>query len=140
MNSNKPYLLRGLYDWINDNHLTPYVLVDANAGDMDIPRDFVDDGKIVLNISASAVRDLDLSNDFISFKARFSGKSMNVYFPNHAVLAIYAKENGRGMVFPEEDQEVAEGDDTVSNPEPEKVVEKKEEKKKKDRSHLKVIK
>jgi len=140
MNSNKPYLLRGLYDWINDNHLTPYVLVDTNAGDMDIPRDFVDDGKIVLNISASAVRDLDLSNDFISFKARFSGKSMNVYFPNHAVLAIYAKENGRGMVFPEEDQEVAEGDDTVSNSEPEKVVEKKEEKKKKDRSHLKLIK
>lgn len=140
MTSNRPYLLRALYDWICDNHLTPYLLVDATGDDLNIPHEFVEDGKIVLNISPSAVRDLDLSNDYINFKARFSGKSMNVYFPNESVQAIYAKENGRGMIFPEEDQEVAKGDDSVSNSEPEKVVEKKEEKKKKDRSHLKVIK
>jgi len=140
MTSNRPYLLRALYDWICDNHLTPYLLVDATGDDLNIPHEFVEDGKIVLNISPSAVRDLDLSNDYINFKARFSGKSMNVYFPNESVQAIYAKENGRGMIFPEEDQEVAEGDDSVSNSEPEQVVEKKEEKKKKDRSHLKVIK
>lgn len=141
MTSNKPYLLRALYDWICDNHLTPYLLVDATGDDLNIPHEFVEDGKIVLNISPSAVRDLDLSNDYINFKARFSGKSMNVYFPNDAVQAIYAKENGRGMIFPEEEQEVADGDDTVSNSEPVEVEDKKEEKKKKkDRSHLKVIK
>jgi|TARA_B110000305_G_C19097502_1_gene473706 stringent starvation protein B len=139
MNSNKPYLLRALYDWINDNQLTPYVLIDANVGDMDIPRDFIEDGKIVLNISASAACDLDLSKDYISFKARFSGKSMNVYFPNHAVLAIYAKENGRGMVFPEENEEVTDADDTVFNSDIEQRVENRKEKKK-DRSHLKLIK
>lgn len=140
MTSNRPYLLRALYDWICDNHLTPYLLVDATGDDLNIPHEFVEDGKIVLNISPSAVRDLDLSNDYINFKARFSGKSMNVYFPNESVQAIYAKENGRGMIFPEEDQEVTKGDDAISNSGPEKVVEKKEEKKKKDRSHLKVIK
>ena len=141
MTSNRPYLLRALYDWICDNHLTPYLLVDATGDDLNIPHEFVEDDKIVLNISPSAVRDLDLSNDYINFKARFSGKSMNVYFPNESVQAIYAKENGRGMIFPEEDQEVAEGDDSVSNTEPEEVKDKKEDKKKKkDRSHLKVIK
>ncbi len=140
MTSNRPYLLRALYDWICDNHLTPYLLVDATGDDLNIPHEFVEDGKIVLNISPSAVRDLDLSNDYINFKARFSGKSMNVYFPNESVQAIYAKENGRGMIFPEEDEEITAGDDSVSNTELEKPVEKKEEKKKKDRSHLKVIK
>jgi len=140
MNSNKPYLLRALYDWICDNHLTPYVLVDASGDDLNIPHEFVEDGKIVLNISPSAVRDLDLSNDYINFKARFSGQSMNVYFPNNAVQAIYAKENGRGMIFPEEEQKVAMADDSIPDSEPEMPVEIKEEKKKKDRSHLKVIK
>ena len=141
MNSNRPYLLRALYDWINDNHLTPYLLVDASGDDLNIPYEFVDDNKIVLNISPSAVRDLDLSNDYINFKARFNGNSMNVYFPVEAVLAIYAKENGRGMIFPEEEQEVAKGEEEVSNSEPEDTEDKKDEKKKKkDRSHLKVIK
>jgi stringent starvation protein B len=141
MNSNRPYLLRALYDWICDNHLTPYLLVDASGDDMNIPRDFVEDDKIVLNISPSAVRDLDLSNDYISFKARFNGNSMNVYFQNEAVLAIYAKENGRGMIFPEEEQEVETNEGVVSNSEPEEIEEKKEDKKKKKKgSHLKIVK
>jgi len=140
MKSNRPYLLRALYDWISDNNLTPYLLVDASGNDLNIPHEFVEDDKIILNIAPSAVRDLDLSNDYINFKARFSGKSMNVYFPNEAVLAIYAKENGRGMIFSEEEQEVAAGDDAVSNSEPEKVDEKKSGKKKKKRSHLKIVK
>ena len=138
MTSNRPYLLRALYDWICDNHLTPYVLVDATGDDLNIPHEFVEDGKIVLNLSPSAVRDLDLSDDYINFKARFSGKSMNVYFPQHAVQAIYAKENGRGMVFPEE--EVDPTDEPTSDTQTEKPVEKKEDKKKKDRSHLTVLK
>jgi stringent starvation protein B len=135
MNSNRPYLLRALYDWICDNHLTPYLLVDASGGDISVPNDFVEDNKIVLNIAPSAVRDLDLSNDYINFKARFSGKSMNVYFPIGAVLAIYANENGRGMVFQEEQQEVNVDKETVSNSEPEKKAVKK-----KKGSHLKIVK
>jgi stringent starvation protein B len=137
MISNRPYLLRALYDWICDNQLTPYVLVCATGDDLNIPHEFVEDGKIVLNISPSAVRDLDLCNDCINFKARFSGRSMNVYFPNQAVLAIYAKENGRGMVFPEKGIDLS--DELSSDSEVEQPV-KKEEEKKKDRSHLKVIK
>ena len=137
MNSSRPYLLRALYDWISDNNLTPYLLVDASGNDLNIPHEFVEDDKIILNIAPSAVRDLDLSNDYINFKARFSGKSMNVYFPNEAVLAIYAKENGRGMIFPEEEQQVETGDESVSNTEPEK---KESKKKKKKRSHLKIVK
>jgi stringent starvation protein B len=135
MNSNRPYLLRALYDWICDNHLTPYLLVDASGDDLSIPYDFVEDNKIVLNISSSAVHDLDLSNDYINFKARFSGQSMNVYFPVESVLAIYARENGRGMIFQEEEQEIKTDKESVSNSE----VEKKEVKKKKG-SHLKVVK
>lgn len=142
MTSNRPYLLRALYDWICDNHQTPYVLVDTNGEDMNVPHEFVEDNRIVLNISPSAVRDLDLSNDYINFKARFSGKSMSVYFPVEAVLAIYAKENGRGMIFPEEDvdkdKDIETKEKPVSNTEPEKK--EKKESKKKDRSHLKVVK
>lgn len=135
MTSNRPYLLRALYDWICDNHLTPYLLVDATGDDLSIPFDFVEDNKIVLNISPSAVRDLDLSNDYINFKARFSGKSMDVYFPVRAVLAIYANENGRGMIFQEEEQEIKTDEEPVSNSEP-----GKKETKKKKGSHLKVVK
>lgn len=135
MKSNRPYLLRALYDWICDNHLTPYLLVDASGEDLNVPFDFVEDNKIVLNISASAVRDLDLSNDYISFKARFSGKSMNVYFPVEAVLAIYAHENGRGMIFQEEDQEVKKDENMVSNSDSEEKADKK-----KKGSHLKIVK
>ena len=139
MTSNRPYLLRALYDWICDNHLTPYLLVDASGEDMSLPYDFVEDNKIVLNISPSAVRDLDLSNDYINFSARFSGKSLNVYFPVEAVLAIYAKENGRGMVFQEEEQGIKTDEKPVSNSEADKPEEKKAVKKK-DRSHLKIVK
>ena len=140
MTSNRPYLLRALYDWICDNHQTPHLLVDASGDDLNIPHEFVEDNRIVLNISPSAVRDLDLSNDYINFKARFSGKSMSVYFPVEAVLAIYAKENGRGMIFPEEDldKDIETKEKPVSNSEPEKKKEKKD--KKKDRSHLTVVK
>ena len=135
MNSNRPYLLRALYDWICDNHLTPYLLVDATGDDLSIPFDFVEDGKIILNVSPSAVRDLDLSNDYINFKARFSGQSMNIYFPVNAVLAIYAKENGRGMIFQEEEEETETNTESVTTP-----VEEKKEPQKNKAPHLKVVK
>ena len=105
MSSNRPYLIRALYDWIVDNEMTPHLLVDAEAKGVVVPRQFVQDGRIVLNISPGAVRELDLGNEEIVFGARFGGMAMEVRVPPRTILGIYAKENGRGMLFPEEDQE-----------------------------------
>jgi len=99
MTPSRPYLMRGLYEWILDNDSTPYVLVDANIMGVQVPMEFVNDGQIVLNVSPSAVRDLLINNDALSFNARFAGVPQNVYVPIVAVLAIYAKESGEGMVF-----------------------------------------
>lgn len=101
MTSSQPYLIRAIYDWIIDNGFTPYLLVNAENDYAMIPRDFVEDGKIVLNINPSAISDLQLGNDYIMFNARFSGKAMEVSVPIVAVLAIYARENGQGMMFDE---------------------------------------
>ena len=101
MTSSQPYLIRAIYDWVIDNGFTPYLLVNAENDYAMIPRDFVEDGKIVLNINPSAISDLQLGNDYIMFNARFSGKAMEVSVPVIAVLAIYARENGQGMMFDE---------------------------------------
>jgi len=109
----KPYLIRSIYEWINDNDLTPHLLVNAEHPGVNLPTDFVEDGRIVLNIRPQAVQGLSLGNDSIDFNARFSGRATHIHTPIQAVLAIYAKENGRGMVFdPETD------DDTPPSPEP----------------------
>ena len=99
MKSRRPYLVRALYEWIADNHLTPYLLVHAETEGVNVPQEFVTDGRIVLNVSATAVRDLRLENDGIGFSARFVGVQHAVYIPMRAVLAIYARENGQGMFF-----------------------------------------
>lgn len=104
MISSRPYLIRAIYDWIVDSGLTPYMLVNAEATSVTVPTQYVQDGKIILNVSPQAVRDLQLTNDWVMFSARFSGVSLEVSLPPQAVLAIYAKENGRGMVFSEEDE------------------------------------
>lgn len=104
MNSSRPYLIRAIYDWVVDSELTPYLLVDAEVEHVTVPVQHIQDGKIILNVSLSAVRDFDVTNEWVMFSARFNGKAMNVSFPPHAVLAVYAKENGRGMVFSEEDE------------------------------------
>ncbi len=104
----QPYLLRALFDWIVDNGLTPYLLVNADYDDeTEVPRQYVEDGKIVLNISPTAVQGLTLDDDWVSFRARFSGQQTSVYFPTLAVLAIYAKENNKGMFFQAEEVEEA---------------------------------
>lgn len=103
MTSNRPYLLRAIYDWISDNNLTPYVLVDAAVEGTRVPPQVIRDGQVVLNLAMQAVADLDLGNESISFKARFSGASHAVSFPVRAVLAIYAQENGQGMMFADGD-------------------------------------
>lgn len=102
MTPNKPYLIRAIYDWILENGLTPYLLVTAEHGGVDVPREHVRDGRIVFNISPSACRGLHLGNERIVFTARFSGEAMQVVVVPQTVLAIYAKENGQGMEFPEE--------------------------------------
>lgn len=109
MNSNKPYLVRGLHQWILDNNMTPYLLVDATTPGVSVPADFISDGKIVLNISSMAVRDLVIGNDAVRMHARFGGRPCEINVPVDAVLAIYAKENGRGMIFPAEGSKGEDG-------------------------------
>lgn len=99
MTSSKPYLLRALYEWILDNDMTPHLIVDAEAKDVVVPPQAIQDGRVVLNISPSATRDLMLENDCVSFQARFSGVSRELWVPSAAILAIYARENGQGMMF-----------------------------------------
>ncbi len=113
MTPSRPYLLRAMNEWILDNGLTPYLLVDADAPGVEVPRQFVENGKIVLNINPQAVQGLQLGNDEVSFSARFQGTPWQVSIPTRAVLAIYAQENGRGMMFNEEEGEEPppQGDD-----------------------------
>lgn len=102
MTSSRPYLIRALYQWIVDNGVTPYILVDALVDGVDVPPQHIQDNKIVLNIAPMAVQGLTLADDVITFSARFSGQSVNLFVPTNAVLAIYARENGQGMMFNEE--------------------------------------
>jgi stringent starvation protein B len=124
MTSTRPYLIRALHEWILDNGLTPYLVVDAGAPDVHVPSEYVDAGKIIFNVSTSAARHLVLGNDLIEFGARFGGNTLDVSFPTTAVLAIYAKENGQGLIFSEQEEPKKSG------PEPAKA----------DKPHLTVVK
>lgn len=108
MKSSRPYLARALYEWLLDNELTPYLVVDANLPGVEVPRQFVQNGQIVLNVAPTAVRDLFMENQAIGFNARFGGQPMQVMIPTPALIAIYARENGAGMVFGHE-PELGEG-------------------------------
>ena len=99
----RPYLLRAYYDWLVDNDFTPYLVVDANYYGTNVPVEYVKDGQIVLNLSAEATGNLQLTNDFIQFNARFKGISRELYIPMGAALAIYARENGDGVMFEAEE-------------------------------------
>lgn len=99
----RPYFVRALHEWMSDSGLTPHILVDASVEGVDVPEQYVENGKIVLNVSFSATDHLELGNDHISFAARFSGTSRPVLVPIAAVLGIYARESGQGMVFSEQD-------------------------------------
>lgn len=113
MSSNRPYLLRAMYDWITDNGLTPYLLVDARQPGVQVPAFAIKDGKVVLNIAMRAVDALDLGDDRIRFQARFSGASHALSIPLVAVEAIYAQENGQGMMLPADDIEASLSADPV---------------------------
>lgn len=105
MTSNRPYLIRALYEWLVDNGLTPHLLVDASREAVQVPSRYVEDGRIVLNVSPGAVRDLMLGNELIAFEARFGGTAFAISLPPDAVLGVYARENGKGMLFPDEPAE-----------------------------------
>ena len=104
MVSSRPYLVRAVCDWIIDSGLTPHLLVDAGVAGVEVPDSVIKDGKVVLNVSPQAVRDLIMDNELVTFVARFSGVSRAISVPMVAVQAVYARENGRGMMFPEEEE------------------------------------
>jgi len=112
----KPYLIRSIYEWIIDNDLTPYLLVDAENSHAILPSQLIEDGKILLNVRPEAIQGLTLGNQDIEFNARFSGKPMHIVVPIAAVMAIYAKENGKGMIFDQEDEEADETPPPESKP------------------------
>jgi stringent starvation protein B len=107
MKSSRPYLVRALYEWIVDNDCTPHLLVDADYKGVQVPSGFASDGQIVLNISPTAVRNLHMDNEAVSFEGRFAGVPQSLYVPVGAVLAVYARENGQGMVFEVESSAMA---------------------------------
>ena len=115
MSPTRPYFVRALYEWIVDNNCTPYLLVDANYPKVAVPTEFVDDGKIVLNLTPSAIRHLHMDNEYVQFSARFGGRSQEIYLPIGALLAIYAKENGKGMFFEAGEIEPPPGPDEGSS-------------------------
>lgn len=99
--SRRPYLIRAIVDWAADNNLTPHLLVAADAPGVIVPREFIKENRITLNISGHAVQGLDLKRDPLTFNARFGGRQMTVEIPSGAVLAVFAQENGEGIVFGE---------------------------------------
>ncbi|WP_111896196.1 ClpXP protease specificity-enhancing factor [Acinetobacter sp. MB5] len=119
----RPYLARAIYEWICDNQLTPYLLVDATQPHTSVPVQFVKDGQIVLNIVPHAVHQLVMDNDAISFSARFGGVAQNIYVPFASVIGIYARENGQGLFFDPSEYEnispVAEQTTETSTEQPE---------------------
>lgn len=102
MISNRPYLIRAVYQWIVDNDWTPHMQVDALYPGVDVPIEFVENGMIVLNVSPQAVLGLEMMNEVMRFRARFQGVERKIMFPPQAVLAVFARENGQGMPFPPE--------------------------------------
>ena len=126
MTTNRPYLLRALYEWITDNGMTPHVLVDAKVDGVVVPDHAIQKGKVVLNIASGATEHLLLDNETIDFKARFSGRPYQIRVPMDAVIAIYARENGQGMMFAQDDEPQTPPVDGSDTPPP--------------RSHLKVVK
>ncbi|UAW99971.1 ClpXP protease specificity-enhancing factor [Halopseudomonas nanhaiensis] len=131
MNSSRPYLLRALYEWILDNNCTPYLLVNAGYPETVVPQNFVEDGQIVLNVSPNAVRQLEMDNARVTFDGRFGGVPQQVWLPVQSVMAIYARENGQGMVFEIE---------PVTPPEPPQDEPKPDSKATPSRPALKVVK
>lgn len=121
MTPSRPYLFRAINEWLLDNGMTPYILVDVTVENTYVPQHFVQNDEIILNISPSSVQNLSIDNAGIAFNARFQGQPFDIYVPMQAVQSIYAKENGQGTVFAEEDGFPSPDDD----PEPPKPQKKR---------------
>ncbi|MGI9309731.1 MAG: ClpXP protease specificity-enhancing factor [Gammaproteobacteria bacterium] len=100
--SKQPYLLRAMHEWMTDNDQTPHMVVDVSVPGVQVPMEHVQEGKIILNVSYAATTDLSMSNELVSFGARFGGVAQQIMFPASAVLGIYARETGQGMIFTDE--------------------------------------
>ena len=134
----RPYMIRAIYQWIEDNALTPYLMVDATAEQIQIPREHVQDGRIVLNIASRATGNMSMENDFIHFSARFGGVSQEIWVPVTAVMGIYAKENQQGMFFdPNEYDDYEPEEDTATTKQNVKTATKP---KRDNKAGLKVLK
>ena len=118
MTSNRPYLLRAIHEWINDNGLTPHLLVDAGMPGVRVPRSAIKDGRVVLSVAPRAVARFEIALDSVRFMARFNGVSHPIEVPMGAILAMYAQENGQGMMFPAEQQGDAPPPPETPEPEP----------------------
>ena len=117
MTSTRPYIIRAFDEWIADNNYTPHIVVDAEYPGVNVPQEYIEDGRIVLNIAMTAVQGLQLDNDAVSCQLRFGRSTIHVYIPVPAVLAVYAQEDGRVMVIQELSEESLpskEGDNTLS--------------------------
>ena len=136
MISTRPYLIRAINEWACENGLTPHLLVNAQDEGVIVPVQHVHDGQIILNISPSAVQGIELGNEWIFFSARFSGQAMNIEVPVNSVLAIYARENGQGIFFPEDEgSPEPDGSEDAS-----KQRDHRQQPKKGDKLKLKVVK
>jgi len=140
MTSTKPYLLRAIFEWAEDNNFTSQVLVNANAEGVEVPQAHVVDGQIVLNICSSAVQLHVMDNDCLSFSARFSGVEQDIFLPIESILAIFARENSQGIFFEEVDGFDPEPEPTSKAPVEPKAQPTKLKPKKRSTDHLKVIK
>ncbi len=105
----RPYLLRAFYEWIVDNGMTPHILVDARSNQVSVPRQFVKDGNIVLNVSMTAANNLMMRDDEVTFNARFGGKAFSIYLPMWSIMAIYSRETQDGISFPPDEYAGVEG-------------------------------
>ena len=114
----RPYLVRAIYQWVVDNGMTPHVVVNAALEGVQVPVEYVHDGQIVLNLNPSAVKELYIGNERVDLSARFGGVPRPVSFPIAAVLALYARETGQGMIFAEEQPTTTESSDPPELPEP----------------------
>ncbi len=135
MLSSRPYLVRAIHEWIVDCGLTPHLLVDADQPGLEVPPSSIQDGRVVLNVSPGAVRDLLMDAEMVTFVARFGGVSQAVTVPMNAVEAVYARENGRGMMFPADEDD--DGTDDADSNDP---TDDRSGPERKSRPNLKVVK
>jgi stringent starvation protein B len=138
MLSTKPYLVRAFYEWIIDNTCTPYIAISVASPRCTVPQEHVKDGEIIFNIAPQAVRDLKIGNDMLEFKASFSGVVRVISAPIKSILAIYAEENGQGMFFDSEEDEVG-GDWPIETASPQKADSSTKDKKQSAPSYLRLV-